>query len=181
MPRPRDPGAPVARLVAELAALLGTRATVDLCCDLLGGADREDHLDVLPYLTGHDWRDGAAVRDPASWRDYWVRTWGARGLLHVWADDAAPAVVDGLGDPHWRPAEMCLKICARHEVAASGDAAAVLAAHRLPRVRAQAARALAVVGDTEHRSAVRSLVEDPDPAVRDAAARAWSTMTERLS
>ena len=44
-----------------------------------------------------------------------MRTWGARGLLHVWADSATDAVVRGLADEHWRPAEMCLKVAARHE------------------------------------------------------------------
>ena len=119
-----------------------------VCVSLMEGAPREHHLDVLPWLTGHDWSEGQPVRDPESWHDYWLRTWGARGLLHVWDDDATDAVVAGLADEHWRPAEMCLKVAARHEVAGTGDGAAALAEHELPRVRAAAMRALAVAGDT---------------------------------
>ncbi len=35
-------------------------------------------------------------RDLDSWADYWVRSWGARGLLHVWHESASAAVVAGL-------------------------------------------------------------------------------------
>jgi HEAT repeat protein len=109
-----------------------------------------------------------------------VRTWGARGLLHVWDDSATDAVVRGLADEHWRPAEMCLKVTARHDVAGTGDAAAALAGHELPRVRAQAMRALAVVGDHEHVAAVRDRLDDPDVEVRKQAARALEGMERRL-
>ena len=98
----------------------------------------------------------------------------------VWSDGASDAVVAGLSDEHWRPAEMCLKVAARHEVAGTGPWAARLATHALPRVRAQALRALAVVGDTEHADVVRRGLDDPDPAVRTQAARAWERMSARL-
>jgi hypothetical protein len=179
-PPPSDRATPVATLVAELAETLGRPAFVAVCVDLLGGADRTDHLAELPYLTGHDWSPGQPTRDPAVWGDYWVRTWGARGLLHVWDDSATAAVVAGLGDEHWRPAEMCLKVTARHEVAGAGDGAAALAGHELPRVRAQAMRALAAVGDTEHLDAVRGRLDDQDPDVRRQAARALEQLSARL-
>ncbi len=164
----------MATLVDELAARLGRPAFVALCIELLGGADRADHADVLPYLTGHE------SHDPSSWHDYWVRTWGARGLLHVWDDAATAAIVAGLGDDHWRPAEMCLKVTARYQVAGAGDAAAALADHELPRVRTQAMRALAAVGDTEHLDAVRSRLDDEVADVRHQAARALDQMSARL-
>ena len=75
---------------------------------------------------------------------------------------ATAAVVAGLADEHWRPAEMCLKVTARHDVAQAGDAASLLLAHELPRVRAQALRALAVAGDTQHVEMVRHRLEDED-------------------
>ncbi len=174
LPPPSDLEAPVAQLVEELAARLGTPAFVAVCVDLLGGAHRADHLDVLPYLTGH------ATHDADSWHDYWVRTWGARGLLHVWDDSATDAIVAGLGDDHYRPAEMCLKVTARHQVAGTGDAAAALAGHELPRVRSQAMRALAAVGDTEHVDAVRDRLDDEAADVRRQAARALEQLTKRL-
>jgi hypothetical protein len=109
-----------------------------------------------------------------------VRTWGARGLLHVWDDSATASVVAGLADPDWRPAEMCLKVVARHDVAGAGDGAARLVEHHLPRVRAQALRALAVAGDTEHLETVRDRLEDADEQVRRQAARALERLGARL-
>jgi HEAT repeat protein len=98
----------------------------------------------------------------------------------VWDDAATEAVVAGLADHAWRPAEMCLKVAARHEVAGTGDGAAALADHELPRVRAAAVRALGVVGDTEHVDVVAGRLDDPDEDVRRAAARAWERLTTRL-
>ena len=180
LPPPRDVEAPVPVLAAELSRHLGRRAYVDLCVALLEGADRHDHLAELVYLTGLSFEPGSPRLDPDAWEDHWVRTWGARGLLHVWDDAASPAVVSGLGDPHWRPAEMCLKVAARHTVAGAGDGAAALAAHPLPRVRAQAMRALAATGDTEHVDAVRDRLDDEDEQVRRQAARALDRLTVRL-
>ncbi|HEX6151781.1 HEAT repeat domain-containing protein [Nocardioides sp.] len=171
---------PVGELIEELAARLGRPEFTRVCVALMEGAPREDHLEALPGLTGHDWSEGEPVRDEQSWHDYWLRTWGARGLLHVWDDAATGAVVAGLSDEHWRPAEMCLKVTARHEVAGAGDGAAALADHELPRVRAAAMRALAVAGDTEHVDVVADAVDDPDPAVRKAAARALEQLRQRL-
>lgn len=168
------------RLVAELAGRLGTPATVALCVGLLQGADREAHLAELPYLTGLSFEEGSPRRERSSWPDYWVRTWGARGLLHVWDDEASAAVAAGLSDEHWRPAEMCLKVAARHHVGGAGDGAVALSAHALPRVRAQAVRALGVVGDTEHVVAVRVRLDDPAEEVRRQADRALERLASRL-
>jgi len=170
----------VAELIADLAARLGVPRFVALCTDLMAGAEREQYVEELRSLTGHDWRPGDDVFDREIWHDYWLRTWGARGLLHVWDDTATGAVVRGLGDEHWRPAEMCLKVAAKHEVAGTGDGAAALAGHKLPRVRAQAMRALAVQGDTEHLAVVRDRLDDEDAEVRGQAARALDALERRL-
>lgn len=167
-------------LIAELAERLGREELAVRCVALLEGAPREEHLDVLPWLTGHDWSEGEPVRDPSVWKDHWLRTWGARGLLHVWDDRATAAVLAGLRDPEWRPAEMCLKVATAHDVAGAGEGAAALADHALPRVRVAAVRALAVVGDTEHVAAIRGLVDDEDERVRLAAGRSLERMRARL-
>ena len=181
LPPPRDLEAPVGELIAELADHLGVRATVGVCLDLLGGADRLGHLSELAYLTGLPFAAGSATLDPGRWPDYWVRTWGARGLLYVWTDDAAPGVVSGLGDEHWRPAEMCLKVATKHEIGEAGPRAAVLAVEgELPRVRVQALRTLGAVGDTEHVDVVRDLLDDEEPAVRRQAARSLTLLARRL-
>ena len=171
---------PVADLIVGLAERIGVPAFVAVCTDLMGGADREQYVEELRGLTGHDWHPGDGVLDRDVWHDYWVRTWGARGLLHVWDDSASAAVVTGLADEHWRPAEMCLKVTAKHDVAGAGDAAAVLVTHELPRVRAQALRALAVAGDTPHVELVRDRLEDDDEAVRRHAERALEALATRL-
>ncbi len=167
-------------LVLELASHVGERGVVDLCVDLMTGAVREDHVAELPYLSGHAWEPGDAVLDGSSWKDYWVRTWGARGLLYAWDDSAAPAVVAGLADEDWRPAEMCLKVATKREVGGAGDGAAALSTHELPRVRTQAMRTLGVVGDTEHVVAVVARLDDGDEAVRRAALRAVDRLELRL-
>jgi len=180
LPPPPEGARPIAERIRELDAAVGRARFVEVCVDLLGGADRTSYVPELRYLSGHSWAADDPVRDPAVWKDYWVRTWGARGLLHCWHDSATGAVVAGLGDAHYRPAEMCLKVSARHEVAGAGPGAVALAGHALPRVRVQALRALGVVGDTEHVAAVLGALDDPDPAVRAQAARAYERMAGRL-
>lgn len=170
----------VGELITGLAGRLGVPAFVVVCTDLMAGAAREEYVDELRSLTGHAWLPGDPVFDHAVWHDYWVRTWGARGLLHVWDDSASAAVVAALSDDHWRPAEMCLKVVARHDVAQAGDAASSLLAHELPRVRAQALRALAVAGDTQHVEMVRDRIEDPEESVRIQAERALRRMGTRM-
>lgn len=166
--------------IRELDALVGRQRFVEVCVDLLAGADRTAYLSELPYLTGHPWTADDPILDPAVWKDYWVRTWGARGLLHCWDDAATDAVVAGLRDEHHRPAEMCLKVAAKHEVAGSGPGAAALTRHELPRVRGNAVRTLGLVGDTEYAPTVLAALDDPDAAVRRHAARAYERMAQRL-
>ncbi len=180
LPPPVDLDEPIPQLVMELATHLGGPAVVTLCVELLAGADREDHLAELPYLTGLTFEAGSTRRDPSSWADYWVRTWGARGLLYVWDESASDAVVAGLSDEHWRPAEMCLKVATRREVGGAGDGAVALAGHELPRVRAQAMRTLGAVGDTEHVQAVRDALDDDAEEVRRPAGRALERLAARL-
>ena len=170
----------MAERIRELDALVGRDRFVEVCVDLLGGADRTSYVPELRYLTGHDWDADDPILDPTVWKDYWVRTWGARGLLHCWDDRATGAVVAGLGDEHYRPAEMCLKVAAAWDVAGAGPGAAALSGHALPRVRGQAVRTLGFVGDTEHVDAVRAALDDADEGVRRQAARAYERMAGRL-
>jgi hypothetical protein len=180
LPPPVDRERPVGALIEELDALVGRERFVEVCVDLLGGADRTSYVSELRYLTGHSWDAGDPVLDPEVWKDYWLRTWGARGLLRCWDELATPAVVRGLADEHYRPAEMCLKVCGRYDVAGSGPGAALLVGHELPRVRATAVRTLGVVGDTDQVGAVVGLLEDPDATVRRQAARAYEQLALRL-
>jgi hypothetical protein len=180
LPPPPPGDRPIAVRIRELDVQVGRPRFVEVCIDLLAGADRTAYVPELRYLTGHDWAEGDPVRDPSVWKDYWVRTWGARGLLHCWDDVATRPVVQGLADEHYRPAEMCLKVCAKHDVAGAGPGAALLARHELPRVRANAVRALGVVGDTEHAAPVMAALDDPVESVRTQAAAAYQRMATRL-
>lgn len=180
LPPPHDIAAHISERVAELADHLGDRELVEQCCQLLTGARREDHLDALRYLSGHSFEEGDGALDPQIWHDYWIRTWGARGLLYVWEDVATGAVMGGLRDEHWRPAEMCLKVATKREVGGAGDGAARLSTHELPRVREQAMRTLGAVGDTEHVAIVESGLDDSVAAVRRQAARALERLWARL-
>ena len=180
LPAPDERDLPVAARIRQLDALVGRGRFVEVCCDLLGGADRTAYVSELRYLTGHAWAAGDPVLDAGVWKDYWVRTWGARGLLHCWDDVATGAVVSGLADEHYRPAEMCLKVSAKHEVAGAGPGAVGLVGHDLPRVRVQAVRTLGLVGDTEHVAAVHGALDDPDEGVRRQAVRAYEQMARRL-
>jgi hypothetical protein len=180
LPLPAPGERPVVARIRELDALVGRSRFVEVCVDLLQGAERTAYVPELRYLSGHDWSAGDPVRDRTVWKDYWVRTWGARGLLHCWDDVATGPVVAGLADEHYRPAEMCLKVSARHEVAGSGPGAALLTRHSLPRVRAAAVRTLGVVGDTEHARDVLAALRDPEERVRRDAARAYERMAGRL-
>ncbi|MBB6628921.1 HEAT repeat domain-containing protein [Nocardioides sp. KIGAM211] len=180
LPPPTDRDLPLGVLVAELVALVGEPAVVRVCLDLLGGARREDHVDELGYLTGLSFAPGEPTLDESSWKPYWTRSWGARGLLYAWEDSAAPAVVVGLDDEHWRVAETCLKVATRRELGEAGPGAVRLLGHELDRVRAQALRTLGAAGDTEHVEAVRALLHDPHPDVRRQAGRALERMGARL-
>lgn len=179
LPPPDDPRRPVATLIEELDARLGRERFVEVCVALLEGAPRTAYAAELRYLAGRSFGRGD-VPDPTSWKDYWLRTWGARGLLHCWHDRATSAVVAGLGDEHYRPAEMCLKVSAAHEVAGAAPGAAALAGHELPRVRVVALRTLGVVGDVEHADVVRAALEDPEEQVRVAAERSLRRLESRL-
>lgn len=163
-------------MLAQLRDLLGQDECADVCAALLSGAEPELFRGELAYLGG-----GGGLRVPDNtWKAYWARVWGARGLLYVWAPPAAASVVAGLDDPHWRVAEMCLKVSALRELAAAGDPATVLAEHDLPRVRATAVRALGLLGDTEHLGAVRAAEDDEEASVRRAADLALRRLRERL-
>jgi hypothetical protein len=166
---PEDPRAAPRDLLAALRHEIGEAMAAECCVELLAGADAADFADVLPYLGGN-----------LDWPDYWPRVWGARGLLYVWTESASSVVVAGLTDPAWRVVENCLKVSTQHELSGAGSAAVGLTGHHLARVRAQAVRTLAAVGDTEHVAAVAALADDPEPTVRAATERAMTRLIERL-
>ncbi len=93
---------------------------------------------------------------------YWARVWAARALRYVWADSAAPSVIDALADEHWRVREMAAKVAAQHDLPGAVAALAGCCADDTPRVRAAAATALGSLGEGDDAEPVRDLLDDPD-------------------
>ena len=119
----------------------GRAEVVAGCRTLLrGGQVDPELLLALGGPAARRFLDGEAHDD-----DYWLRVWGARGLLWVWDGSATSDLRVALGDDAWRVREMALKVVARHR---AGDLlAAVVDARADPvaRVRQAAERALAVL------------------------------------
>jgi HEAT repeats len=120
----------------------GRPAVIAGCISLLDGEDADDQL-ILALAGPHAANVLAGAEGGRS--GYWPRVWAVRGLLHVWGDEAAPAIVRAAGDEHWRVREMAAKVIAAHQVGDALDAAAALRDDPVPRVRAAADRAVVLV------------------------------------
>ena len=112
------------------------------CVALLRRQDVDDNL--IMALGGLGARivldDGPRQRN-----QYWRRVWGARGLLHAFDEPATEAIIEALGDEHWRVREMAAKVVARHKVGAALSAVAELRDDPVPRVRSAAGRAVVIL------------------------------------
>lgn len=73
---------------------------------------------------------------------YWLRVWGARGLLWAGPGDDITALVRALEDDHWRVREMACKVVARHHLGDLLGRVADLEADSVKRVRTAASRAV---------------------------------------
>jgi len=135
--------------IEALCGQRGTPAVLRECVALLGGADTDPA--IVAALAGP-----AAPRflDAPEDQRYWLRVWGARGLLWALAAPGAPAevapevveaLVGGLVDQHWRVREMALKVIARYELDDAQPAIEPLLTDENTRVRTAAARALRVL------------------------------------
>jgi hypothetical protein len=123
--------------VEDACAWRGVPSVVAGCVDLLDGKRADD--DLVPALGGPP-ADWIRTGEPAG-PDYWLRVWGARGLLYAWDDSARPAVVRALNDEAWRVRDMALKVVARHNVEEASEQVRRLRTDPSARVRASASRA----------------------------------------
>ena len=130
---------PRASIEAECARR-GREQVVQGCRALLAGGDTDG-----PFVAALAGPTAPRFLDPDRDDRYWLRVWGARGLLWAWDDAAGPDICAALGDDSWRVREMALRVVARHRV--DGCLEAVVPVHKdgVPRVRAAAARALAAL------------------------------------
>jgi hypothetical protein len=127
--------------IEQQGARRGTAAVVDGCRVLLAGGHVDEALLLaLGGPAAAKFLDGADHDDV-----YWLRVWGARGLLWAWDDSAAPDVRAALADEHWRVREMALKVVARHLVGEAVDGVVPLRDDPVARVRAAAERTLTLL------------------------------------
>ncbi len=120
----------------------GEDVVVAGCLDILTGRNVDERL--LRILGGPaadqvlDGREGGTA-------GYWPRVWAARGLLYAWNETATDAIVEATSDEAWRVREMAAKVTARHRIGDGLDAVILLRDDPVPRVRAAAERAIAVL------------------------------------
>lgn len=165
--------APIAERIALAEQRYGAAAFVERAVGLLQGRNEGD--DPLLYVGG---RHAQGILDGAP-PLYWPELWGARALLYVWDDSAAPAVLESIDNRAWRVREMCLKVCAERSI---GDQRLFtpLLRDENARVRSAAGRALAMVGDASMEGSIRSQLRDPDKNVRRAAGESLGLLLERV-
>src|SRR6185295_9238725 len=94
LPTPPEHRQSPRELLGFLEAHVGTRRAAVLCAEVLGDDDPHDHAETVLFLGGAGGRD--VLDGGQSWKPYWARVWGARGLLYVWDDSCAPVVLDRL-------------------------------------------------------------------------------------
>lgn len=119
----------------------GQDAVVAGCARLIVAEEADPGLLVALGGPGAEkFLDGRTHQDT-----YWLRVWGARGLLWAWDDTALDAVKVALVDEAWRVREMAVKVVARNLLGDLLPEVAELRADPVPRVRAAATRAVAVL------------------------------------
>jgi hypothetical protein len=121
----------------------GLASVVKGCSDLLTGKPVDDELILALGGPPAEWVRTGEPSGP----DYWLRVWGARGLLYAWDESARPAVLQALSDEAWRVRDMALKVVARHGVAQASSQVERLRDDPSARVRASAARAHNAIRD----------------------------------
>jgi len=115
----------------------GLLAVVEGCVALLNGESVDDELILALGGPPAEWVRTGEPPGP----DYWLRVWGARGLLYAWDDSARDAVLRALGDEAWRVRDMALKVVVRRGIQEAADQVERLRGDSSARVRASAARA----------------------------------------
>jgi len=120
----------------------GEDQVVARCIALLRGGDTD--LEFARAIGGPA-ADSVLGPHPRADQRYFLRVWAARALLYAWDTAAADAVVAAMDDEAWRVREMAAKVVARRRIGDALPAVAALQQDPVPRVRAAAARALAVL------------------------------------
>lgn len=165
---------PTAERIATAVDHYGEEAVAQNAITLLRG--KNAGKDFLLYAGG---RHALGILDGAP-ALYWPELWGARTLLHVWDESAAPYVVVGLSNQAWRVREMCARVVLLRELQVAPKLTR-LTTDENPRVRAAALNALAAQGTAENLPTIEQRLRDPEKAVRQAAQKARDVLRERIS
>ncbi len=128
----------------------GAEAVIAGCVALIAGYEASPALVVA--LGGPR---AADFLDAPPGQRYWLRVWGARGLLWApWGAGAATgAIIEALADEHWRVREMAAKVVARHRVDEAQPAVARLLTDDVERVRVAASRAVRMLAGPDQQGA----------------------------
>ena len=102
---PVAPGALPRDLAAGAVEVFGRELVIEWCEELIAGRAADDD----PAWPDISWLGGSV-----GWVPSWARTWGARGLLHIWPPARPGIVFAALEDESWRVREMSLKVIRRH-------------------------------------------------------------------
>lgn len=123
----------------------GEKAVVASCLDVLTGQNIDDRLlRVLGGPAAEQVLDGRA----GGIAGYWPRVWAARGLLYAWDGSATSVIIGSASDEAWRVREMAAKVISKHRIGDALNAVTALRDDPVPRVRAAAKRAIAVLTAT---------------------------------
>ncbi|MET3803198.1 HEAT repeat protein [Nakamurella sp. UYEF19] len=126
------------RSIRQEAVCRGRPRMIAGCIALLAGEEVDPQLIMAlagPAATG-------VLTNVAPWPDYWLRVWGARGLLWEWHADATAAIVTALDDEAWRVREMAAKVVARHKIDDGLNSVVAAQQDSNARVRSAARRAV---------------------------------------
>jgi HEAT repeat protein len=128
--------------VERECARRGQDEVVAACVVLLAGGDAD-----RSFIVAVGGPAAESVLGPHPRRDqrYFLRVWAARALLYAWDDSAQDAVLTALADESWRVREMAAKVVARRTIGDALPVVAGMSADPVPRVRAAAARAAAIL------------------------------------
>jgi hypothetical protein len=159
--------------IALAVKTFGERDVADRAAALLNGSNEGEEF--LLWVGGRH-AQGLLDGAPAL---YWPEVWGARTLLYAWDEPAASIVRASLANRAWRVREMCCRVVAARELP-FGAELVLLLTDEVARVRANAARALGVVGTYEQAVEVKKLLKDPELDVRKQTGAALKMLTERL-
>ncbi|MGV8884670.1 MAG: HEAT repeat domain-containing protein [Microbacteriaceae bacterium] len=160
--------------IALAVTTLGEEEVVDRAKALLAGLNAGDEF--LLWVGG---KHAQGILDGAP-PLYWPEVWAARALLHVWNDTAAPGIEAGLSNQAWRVREMCARVSLMRSLPVA-EALRPLLTDDTARVRAQAARALAEIGDVSDADSLTKLFRDPEIEVRRAAQQSHKRLVARTA